>query len=420
MRKAKEALGPDARLVSARRVTAPDVPPVYEVCVSPAEREEPVSREGLEAIRREIRELKDALTELTTERLAPSASAPFGLERPEPESVPFLPTEPSPLLEATPRSASAVSEALPARSILAPRAEERFQAPRRRSMGLALSETEPAARPPAPPKEAVETGDPPVDPEFERWSDLLERRGVGSIYAHSLVEAALRRAAHGLSESPLEALAEVLAERLATGHAGDFGLRSTILVGPTGAGKTTVLAKIAAELARATPPPVLVTTDGESLTGEDSVEAIAGSLGLAFETAFLPGQMEALVEKHGSETIFLVDTPGRTPFEREGISSLKGLTRALPEGEVVLVLPATIDGEEARSVLAEFEKLGIDRLVITKLDELYKPGRLVDLAETVTRPIARVTYGRTIRSSAAPEDPRVVSRILGSSRSLES
>jgi flagellar biosynthesis protein FlhF len=342
MRKARESAGDDARLVSARRVSAPDVPAVYEVQVTPGPAE--IDTGGLNALRREIESLRETISGLKLER-------------------------------------------------------------------------EPVPPPAAPPEEEDDVH----DETYEKWLDVLRRRGVGHAHARKIVETAMKRTTTSGPRDEFEALIQVLTEEFQS-RADDeeIGSRSTVFVGPSGTGKTTVLSKVATDLVRRGERPILVTTDGESLAGEESLHAVADALDLRFETAFLAGQLESLVERSGRGESFLVDTPGRSPFVRDGVESLLPLVRAIPDTEVLLVIPATMDGEEASSLIEGFAPLGVDRVILTKLDELCRPGRIVDLAKAVTRPIARITYGRAVRgASAAPGDPRVVSRILGTTRSLE-
>jgi flagellar biosynthesis GTPase FlhF len=79
-----------------------------------------------------------------------------------------------------------------------------------------------------------------------------------------------------------------------------------------------------------------------------------------------------------------------------------------------------MDTEEARLLLEGYASVGAERAVLTKLDELSRPGRLLDLVRALDRPVAWVTFGRAARgAAAAPSSPRVVERILGTVLALE-
>ncbi|NNE43103.1 MAG: hypothetical protein HKN12_02755 [Gemmatimonadetes bacterium] len=338
MKKARTELGDDARLVSARRVSAADQPPVYEVHVLAGAPEAPQESAGLDALRREIESLRAALTPATP--AAAPAPAPSPVEIPVEAPV--------------------------------------------------------AAAP---------------DPA-DRWTDLLRRRGVSERLAGRIA---------GRSGDSLQSLSAEIAREFAGGSFLDeIGERSTMLVGPSGAGKTTVLTKIAASRVARGERPVILAADGESVAGEDTLEAVAAALDLPFETAFHASRIEEAVERHGLNQTYLVDPPGRTPFERDGVEELRALAAAVPGVEVVPVIPATLDLDEARLAMEGYSPLGAERVIVTKLDELARPGRFLDLSAALGLPVAWVSYGRTARgANAAPTESPVIERILGTALNLE-
>jgi flagellar biosynthesis protein FlhF len=333
MRKAREAMGDEARLLRARRISGWNDPvPAYEVSVTSAATEEESASENLAALRREIEELK------------------------------------------------------------------RLVSTRATSDAHGANESE-------------------LDADHEVWIDRLRRRGIPRLRAEQIV----REAAVAAPGDVAGAIARTIASDLES-HADSrpLGERPTVFVGPSGAGKTTTIAKVAADLGARGKRPVLVTTDGESVAGEDELARVAHALGLPFETAFFSGQLAALVGSPGSKGGLLVDTPGRSPFSDEGLQGLEEIVGAIPDAEVVLVLAATTDREEARALGLAFRSLGVGRVVITKLDELGRPGRLVELAGVLGAPIARVTHGRDVRgTSSHASDAAVLARVLGSSGAVE-
>ena len=342
MRRAREELGDEARLVAARRITPADQTPMYEIRVTPG----PALRgadPAIEELRREIEALRATVGEVGRATvLAPPAPVPSG-------------------------PAALVAEVRQAADPLA---------------------------------------------------SLLRRRGVSEGFARTLASRA--RDAAGAGE-PAEELGRVVARALASRlPAEPFGRRSVVVVGPSGSGKTSTLAKIAAEAVARGERPVLVCADGESLTGEDALAAVATALSLPFETAFVDGRIDDLVERHGPRATYLVDTPGRVPDDPETVAALQALIRPLPDPEVVLVAPASLEEEELRRLAEGFAALGADRMVVTRLDEAARPARLLELSRVAGHEIAWVTFGKSARgAAAAPDDPRVVARLLGTLLAVE-
>ncbi len=341
MKHAREELGAEARLVSARRVSPAGLPPVYEVRVTGSAPAAAVSAE-IGDLKREIHELRSALSSL-------AGSAPAAVAAPEAPAAP----------ESSPEESGA---------------------------------------------------------DLEEWLELLIRRGVGESRARSLVNTAARHLEDRLHAEPRDAVRAAIADSFGPRRRHDrLGERPTIFVGPTGAGKTTTLAKTAADLAARGARPTLVCADGESLTGEENLEAVAAALNLPFEPAFLDGQLEELVRQRGEERIYLVDTAGLGPHDEAARAQLRTLAAALPDPEIVLVLPSATDRDEAARTCASLRPLGVERVVLTKLDEAALPGRILDLAAGLDLPVARVTYGRSVRGAGAmPGDEAIVARILGS------
>jgi flagellar biosynthesis GTPase FlhF len=389
--KARAELGDDARLVSARRVSAGGLPPVYEVRVTgAAPAAAPEADPALGELRHEIRALQETVSSLVGSvrpRIAASP-APEPAEEAPLATVPFEEDETASPDEPTPVGAA-------------------FAAPAKARR--ATSPSAPVAEPA------------PFEPALEPWRDLLRRRGVGARATDAIIETAGRHLENRLHDDPRDAVRTALADRFGPPRRRDrLGDRSTLFVGPAGAGKTTTVAKVAAELVAAGQRPMLVCADGESLTGEESLQAVAAALGLPFETAFLDGALEALVERSGADRTYLVDTCGTAPGDRRAIERLRQVADALGDPEILLVLSATSDLEEARLAARAFDPLGAERIVLTHLDEMTRPGRLVDLAASLPHPVARVTYGRSARgASAPPGSDAVVARILGSDLAFE-
>ncbi|MEZ5065299.1 MAG: hypothetical protein R3B81_11245 [bacterium] len=349
LRQAREELGDDARLVSARRVSAPGLPPLYEVQVmtTPAAKDDVIP-----ALRRELAGLREEIGSLRAGVLAqvPAAAAP-------------------------------------------------------------AAPVEPATTPPD------ETEDPALAP----WFQALERGGASTSTLTRVRHDAARALPDGADIAAAgTAVRDALRGLLGDGGGDDLGLESLVVVGPSGSGKTTTLAKIAAERVGRGEEPVLVSADGESLHGEDELAAIAEALALPFETAFVDGRLEEIVERHGAGRVYLVDTPGRSPFAGRGLDPVPALVAALPAAERVLVLDAGRDLAELRAQIDAWAPVSPGRVVLSKLDELARPGRLLDAAIALSLPIARVSFGRSARgTSAVPGDARVLARILGTELAVE-
>lgn len=173
--------------------------------------------------------------------------------------------------------------------------------------------------------------------------------------------------------------------------------RIIALVGPTGVGKTTTLAKLAARFALEQGKKVaLVTADTFRIGAVEQLRTYARIMGLPLEIALSPDDVAAGIEKHRDKDIVLVDTVGRSQRSRTHLQELKGFLDAAEGVETHLVVSATLSGDVQREVVEAFSIFSPSRLVITKLDESPNRGALVNLPLRTGLGISYTTAGQNV------------------------
>ncbi len=160
------------------------------------------------------------------------------------------------------------------------------------------------------------------------------------------------------------------------------GCRTLVaLVGPTGAGKTTTLAKLAARLhLQQGWRVVLLTADTFRVGAIEQLQTYGRLLGVAVEVTPTPGALARALERLRETDVVLLDTPGRAHRDARSLAELRALVQVPREVaaaggarcEVHLVLAAPTRGQEAAAVLSAYGPLA-DRLLLTKLDECEGP-----------------------------------------------
>ncbi len=182
--------------------------------------------------------------------------------------------------------------------------------------------------------------------------------------------------------------------------------RRLLVVGATGVGKTTTIAKIAGDLVLKKKRSVaLLTIDTYRVGATDQLQAYADLLGVPLEVATTPAQLARLVERFSDKDHVLVDTAGRSPADTARVHELTGFARCVPGLQVMLCAAATSGRAEFAAVVERFSILPLEHVGITKLDECAAPGRLYGCLRRHRLPVRLATTGQEVPDDIVPASP---------------
>jgi len=172
------------------------------------------------------------------------------------------------------------------------------------------------------------------------------------------------------------------------------------LVGPTGAGKTTTIAKLASRFAEKHAPRdvALVTTDTLRVGAREQLYGYGRQLGIAVHEANSGTDLDQLLERLQDYKLVLIDTAGLGPRDRALAAQLQWL-RAARQVRTLLVLPANTSFGDMDEVVRRFGAANLQGLVLSKLDETGRFGNALSVAVDHALPITWVTDGQDV-----PED----------------
>lgn len=216
--------------------------------------------------------------------------------------------------------------------------------------------------------------------------------------------AKMRDAFESFKDQPAEAMGQA-----STVSAGPIAKPSTgrvvALVGPTGVGKTTTVAKLAATAALVEKKRVaIVTLDTYRIGGEEQIRTFADLIGVPLVLVADPAElMEQIDDLYTYDKIF-IDTAGRSPRDTPALRELRGALEEIDDLEVHLTMALSTPTEMIDATYARFSRIGIDRLLFTKLDEAVSFQELIHTPGRLKLPISYVTNGQAI-----PEDIEAVS-----------
>ncbi len=189
-----------------------------------------------------------------------------------------------------------------------------------------------------------------------------------------------------------------------------------VLVGPTGSGKTTTLAKLASICSHREHLSVgIVTTDTYRVAAVDQIREYASLLDMELRVVFSADEAQAAVAALAKHDVILVDTPGRTHFDEMGLAMSHKILRGMGEVTVLLTIPATLNRDDLGDTLRGFSRFKPDYLVVTKIDETRQPALFTAIPFETDLRVAFVTNGQRVPQDIFAGDAEAVAGLLLSS-----
>ena len=179
--------------------------------------------------------------------------------------------------------------------------------------------------------------------------------------------------------------------------------RVIALVGPTGVGKTTTVAKLAATYKLRHQKKVgLITSDTYRIAAVEQLKTYAGIIGLPLKVANSPQEMADAIEELSECDIVVIDTAGRSQNDSRRLEELAEFAAAAQPDETHLVLSTTVGDNVLRKTADRFKALGPDRCILTKLDEAVTTGPIAGLCDRIGLPLSFVTVGQEVPDDLEP------------------
>ncbi|MFO7765988.1 MAG: flagellar biosynthesis protein FlhF [Pelovirga sp.] len=185
------------------------------------------------------------------------------------------------------------------------------------------------------------------------------------------------------------------------------------LIGATGVGKTTTIAKLAAQAMSAGGARVaLVTIDTYRIAAVEQLKVYGEIMGIPVDVVFSPEQLQETFRRHRDKDLILIDTAGRSPRDKAKIDELDSFLGAHSGVENCLVLAAPTDDRLQQQSLDAFSQLPIRSLIFTKLDESDRCGCLINVPLRTNLPIGCLTNGQKVPEDLLPADAQLVAELV--------
>ncbi len=192
------------------------------------------------------------------------------------------------------------------------------------------------------------------------------------------------------------------------------GVRRVVaLVGPTGVGKTTTVAKLAANFKLAHGARVgLITVDTYRIAAVEQLKTYAEIIDLPLAVVNDPSEMSRALDELGAVDLVFIDTAGRSPRDEVKIRELAEFLRQARPDEIHLVLSAVAGQRSLKAAVDRFATVQVDRLILTKLDEADSLGGILGVLGLSSRPVSYLTTGQAVPDDIEPADRMRLARLI--------
>ncbi len=184
-------------------------------------------------------------------------------------------------------------------------------------------------------------------------------------------------------------------------------------VGPTGVGKTTTLAKIAAAyLKKHSNSVALITIDTYRIAAVEQLKVYGDIMNLPVDIVITPDQLREALDKHKDKELVLIDTAGRSPKDHLSLDELSNFFEAELNIEKHLVLSASTREDELLNTVEQFQCLEITNTIFTKIDECLNLGVLLNVQLQNPTPLSYLTNGQKVPEDLLHITPQRVAKLI--------
>ncbi len=179
--------------------------------------------------------------------------------------------------------------------------------------------------------------------------------------------------------------------------------RIIALVGPTGVGKTTTVAKLAAAYSLAAakgsrPLNVrVITIDNYRIGAKQQIEIYGNIMNIPVSCAETPSDLQTLVAMYQDVDVILIDTIGKSPKDFSRIAEMRHFLEAAGQcTDVYLAVSATTKASDMREIMQQYETFGYGSVIITKFDETTRVGNIISALDEKNKPVSYITTGQRV------------------------
>ncbi|WP_044478365.1 flagellar biosynthesis protein FlhF [Paenibacillus antibioticophila] len=192
-----------------------------------------------------------------------------------------------------------------------------------------------------------------------------------------------------------------LGDRIGDGIRSDTKI--VYIAGPTGVGKTTTIAKLAADqIFRARKKVGFITADTYRISAIEQLRTYSSILNVPLEVVQSPGDVQRALQRLSDCDLILMDTAGRNYLNELHVAELHSLLNYEKQSETYLVLSLTSKSQDMIKITEHFSKYGLDKVIFTKLDETASVGPMYNLLQRYPLKASYIANGQNVPDDLLP------------------
>ncbi len=253
---------------------------------------------------------------------------------------------------------------------------------------------------------------------FEKYYNLLLENDVDEKLTQKMMNIVQRQFSFSLeNEKAIQnAIKVLIKEYLGTASTLEENMKKQskiIFVGPTGVGKTTTLAKLAAKASVGMGKSVgLITADTYRIAAVEQLKTYSEILNIPIKVIYEPKEVVEAIEIYKDKDIILIDTAGRNHKVEEQLQEVKELIGYVEEPDVFLVVSALTAYKDIVSITRSYQFLDRYKLLFTKLDEATTLGNILNMRTLTGKPLSYFTTGQSVPDDIEIADAEKIANII--------
>lgn len=265
-----------------------------------------------------------------------------------------------------------------------------------------------------------DTGRSSLPPSFLKWINHLKKQGVSEEVIEHIVDRILTKyeSKNNLDDQLMESeirsiIVKILEKRIPESITVRNQVRMINLIGPTGVGKTTTIAKLATEqVLKQKRKVAMITTDVYRIAAVEQLKTYAGILGVPVEVVRSANELEVALKKLETYDLIYMDTTGRNYKDDEYRLLIMEYLNLPIVSDNYLVLSLTTKYEDLQLLLDEFSESKVNRLILTKFDETTSYGSILNIAFHYPYQLTYMTNGQSVPEDIAAFDAELIAGCL--------